>query len=354
MEAPDGIFCHNYLSLRLGSIRCRTVSCANCFLDDGGLKFPINRPASNASVKFKRRISSQDKYLKARNGDWLFAPFQCEDCWFGNIMCRSPRPYSDRDQRVMSLLRRANLDLFWSRETTTIANNLGKVKLVISLWKDRDNCSPLPAITPWKEKDELGMSTAISMLEHSLEKGRIANYIQFDSCRTIRSAMSNIYTASASGNEDRMTFKSTTGSVFHLHNDPLQSVFMERFARGMKARMPIASARNLPLTGPIVKRILDRIEFDWALPTTSEKDRRILTMVAGYIVTTYTYSLRGNEGFWVDGDALCKHINVGRNAIPISHVVVALLGFFKAETGERMHVFLYLTSPTRGFELEFG
>ena len=254
-------------------------------------------------------------------------------------MCRSPRPYSDRDQRVMSLLRRANLDLFWSRETTTIANNLGKVKLVISLWKDRDNFSPLPAITPWKEKDELGMSTAISMLEHSLEKGRIANYIQFDSCRTIRSAMSNIYTASASGNEDRMTFKSTTGSVFHLHNDPLQSVFMERFARGMKARMPIASARNLPLTGPIVKRILDRIEFDWALPTTSEKDRRILTMVAGYIVTTYTYSLRGNEGFWVDGDALCKHINVGRNAIPISHVVVALLGFFKAETGERMHVF---------------
>ena len=254
-------------------------------------------------------------------------------------MSRSPRSYSDMDQRIMSLVRRANLDLFWSRETATVANNLGKVKKVISLWRDRNNFSPLPAITPWKEQDEVGMSTAISMLEYSLEKGRIANYIQFDSCRTIRSAMSNIYTASARGNEGRLTFKSTTGTVFHLHDDPLQSVFMERFVRGMKTRMPVASARNLPLTGPIVKRILDRMEFDWALPTTSEKDRRMLTMVAGYIATTYTYSLRGNEGFWVDGDALCQNINVGRNAMPIPHVVVTLLGFFKAETGERMHVF---------------
>ena len=254
-------------------------------------------------------------------------------------MSRSPRSYSNIDQRVMALLRRANLDLFWSREATTIANNLSKVKKVISLWKDRNIYPPLPAITPWKEKDEMGMSTAISMLEYSLEKGRIAAYVQFDSCRTIRSALSNIYTASAQGNEGRLSFKSTSGSVFHVHDDPRQSVLMERFARGMKARMPVATARNLPLTGPVVKRILDRIEFDWALPTTSEKERRQLTMIAAYIATTYTYSLRGNEGFWIDGDALCQNINVGRNATPIPHVVVALLGFFKAETGERMHVF---------------
>ena len=266
-------------------------------------------------------------------------------------MARSPRSYSEIDQRIMSLLRRANLDLFWSREATTIANNLGKVKKVIMLWRDRNNFSPLPAITPWKESDDLGMSTAISMLEHSLERGRIANYIQFDSCRSIRSAMSNIYTSSARGNERRLTFKSITGSVLHVHDDPLQSVFMERFARGMKARMPIATARNLPLTGPVVKRILDRIEFDWALPTTSEKDRRMFTMVAGYIATTYSYSLRGNEGFWVDGDALRQHINVGRDALPIPHVVVALLGFFKAETGERMHVFSLANTTNSGIRV---
>ena len=103
------------------------------------------------------------------------------------------------DQRVLGLLRRANLDLFWSRETSTIAGNMSKVKKVIDLWKERNNYSLLLAITPWGETDELGMSTAITMLEHSLEKGRLADYIQFDSCRKIRSTLSNIYTASADG-----------------------------------------------------------------------------------------------------------------------------------------------------------
>ena len=119
----------------------------------------------------------------------------------------------------------------------------------------------------------------------------------------------------------------------------------------MKARMPVATARNLPLTGVVVKRILDKIEFKWALPTTSQSEKRNLTMVAAYIATTYSYSLRGNEGFWVDGDALCQHIDLGRDALPIPHVVVGLLGFFKAETGERMHVFSLANTTHTGIRV---
>ena len=126
---------------------------------------------------------------------------------------------------------------------------------------------------------------------------------------------------------------------------------MERFVRGMKARMPVSTARNLPLTGIVVKRLLDKIEFEWALPTTSQSDKRKLTMVAAYVATTYSYSLRGNEGFWVDGDALCQHIDLGRDALPIPHVVIALLGFFKAETGERMHVFSLANTTRSGIRV---
>ena len=163
--------------------------------------------------------------------------------------------------------------------------------------------------------------------------------------------MSNIYNASALGNKGRMTLKSTTGAVLHIQDDPLQSVFMERFVRGMKARMPVDTARNLPLTGLVVKRISDKIEFEWALPTTSSSDKRRLTMVAAYVAITYSYSLRGNQGFWVDGDALCQHIELGRNAMPIPHVVVSLLGFFKAETGERMHVFSLANTTRTGIRV---
>ena len=176
----------------------------------------------------------------------------------------------------MALLRRVNLDLFWSRESSTITGNFGKVKKVMDLWSDRNNHGPLPAITPWEEADTMGMSTAISMLEHSLDMGRLADYVQFDPCRKIRSTMSNTYNASALGNRGRLMFKSTTGAMFHLQDDPLQSVFMERFVRGMKARMPVDTARNLPLTGLVEKRILDKMEFEWALPTTSSRDKENL------------------------------------------------------------------------------
>ena len=104
--------------------------------------------------------------------------------------------------------------------------------------------------------------------------------------------------------------------------------------------MPVESSRNLPLLGPVVKRILDEIEFEWALPYNENKRKRLLTMVAGYISVTYAYSLRGNEGFWVDGDALVRNIRLGNYDIDCPHVVVVLLGFFKAEGGERMHAFL--------------
>ena len=81
------------------------------------------------------------------------------------------------------MLRRANLDLFWSRESSTIAGNLGKVRKVMDMWKDRNHHGPLAAITPWEETDAMGMRTAITMLEHSLDKGRLGDYVQCESCR---------------------------------------------------------------------------------------------------------------------------------------------------------------------------
>ena len=113
---------------------------------------------------------------------------------------------------------------------------------------------------------------------------------------------------------------------------------MERFVKGMRSRMPEESERNLPLGGLVVQRLLEEMEFEWALPHTTAQRQRQLTMTAAYIAVTYTFSLRGNEGFWVDGDTLCDHIHLGREDTITPHVVIALLGFFKGESGDRMHV----------------
>ena len=116
---------------------------------------------------------------------------------------------------------------------------------------------------------------AITMLEKSREGGRIKDkFTSFDSCRQLRSTISNSYMATAEGNKDKESFKSLSGIVFYNTKDPTQS---------MKTRMPVASARNLPLTGVIVNRVLDEIEWEMLSLLTSDARRRLLVMVGGYM-----------------------------------------------------------------------
>ena len=175
------------------------------------------------------------------------------------------------DLRALKLIRRENLDMLWSRERTTVAANLSRIKEVLNKWHPFRRSIPLPEITAWKVEDQMGMGIAMMTLAKSMEKGRIASYTQFDACRYIIGTVSNMYGATASGNDERLTFKSKDGRVFHTSKDPMQSNFMERFVKGMRSRMPEESERNLPLGGVVVQRLLEEIEFEWALPFTTAK-----------------------------------------------------------------------------------
>ena len=74
-------------------------------------------------------------------------------------------------------------------------------------------------------------------------------------------------------------------------------------------------------------------------------------MVGGYIVTTFGYSLRGNEGFWVDVDRLRKFIGVGKSDAKQPHVLVAAMGRLKGEDGDRMHVFPLVNVTKSGIRI---
>ena len=134
---------------------------------------------------------------------------------------------------------RANLDLFWSREAGTVRNVVGSIKEVVRT-RSKDQGwlrPPLEPMTPWSLADGEGMGVAILMLEKSLEPGRNSNktYQQFDTVRKLRSAVSNVYGATASrGCKEPLAFKSIRGEVQHLYQGSMQSVFMERFTLGMR------------------------------------------------------------------------------------------------------------------------
>ena len=248
----------------------------------------------------------------------------------------------------MQVIRRANLDLFWSRETRTVKGSFGYIKEIITNSTSLGRRVPLEPFSPWPVMDREGMGIAILMLEKSRKPGRnTKNYSQFDTCRKLRSAAANVAAASSDANTLRYSLKSEK-AVLHLTQTPTQSLFMEMFTKGMKARMPQISVRNKPLVGEVVASLLDRMEAEMVDQETDPDRRRDLIMAGGYIATTFGYSLRGNEGFWVDGDRLKKGLPLGRDCTDSNerHVVISLMGRFKGEDGDRMHV-VALANVTR-------
>ena len=148
-----------------------------------------------------------------------------------------------------------------------------------------------------------------------------------------------MFSDSARASENRVTLKAMDGRVLHQFQGSTQSLLMERFSKGMKARMPEAKNRDKPLVAEIVAPLLDRIEAELFVPGTESARVRELTMTGAYIAVTFGYSLRGNEGFWVDGPRLMEGLSLGANAIKEPHVVVSLMGSrFKGEDGDRMHL----------------
>jgi hypothetical protein len=64
-------------------------------------------------------VNEEDKtrFLRARVGDHVLCPFQCELCHFKNMQGRSSMKGTGvlNDAETIDLIRRANLDAFWSR-----------------------------------------------------------------------------------------------------------------------------------------------------------------------------------------------------------------------------------------------
>ena len=166
--------------------------------------------------------------------------FNCEQCSYRNCFGVSADTQSAGDEYLVSLIRRANLDMFWSREASTIKAQFGRVKETIrrqEAW-GRECRSLFPRLGTHSSSDENGMVQAIMILGKSRDTGRNTEYTQFDTIRKLRTTVSNIYTGSAEVRAENGVLKSRKGEVLHIHDDPMQSVFMERFILGLQDRMP--------------------------------------------------------------------------------------------------------------------
>jgi hypothetical protein len=78
---------------------------------------------------WRPQMDDDTRYKSARNGDDLMVPFECGWCIFGKLFKRTPdiSGTSDSDLFAMCCICRVVLDVFWSREPTTVRTNAALV-----------------------------------------------------------------------------------------------------------------------------------------------------------------------------------------------------------------------------------
>jgi hypothetical protein len=164
-------------------------------------EFPIRQLIADDGEEL---IEEEDctRFLCAQAGDHLLTPFQCETCHFRNMLGRNIRGDKASDYELQEMIRRANLDSFWSREKGTVSSNLLEARRMERTMVKYGLPSTTPPMGPWPLSDTIGMKAAIAVLDRLLDKGVHEDNVQWDTFRKQMSAVTNISQASVGGLEN--------------------------------------------------------------------------------------------------------------------------------------------------------
>jgi hypothetical protein len=130
------------------------------------------------------------------------APFQCPCCHFRNIMKRDPWEGDEQDTEIQEFIVRAILDGFWRRETSTVTKHLNEAKRMEKTFSRLGMSSGTPPMGPFPIRDDMGMQAAIAVLDRSMDPGKYAEFVQWETFRKTRSAITNVSQASVGGMGD--------------------------------------------------------------------------------------------------------------------------------------------------------
>jgi hypothetical protein len=307
-------------------------------------EFPIARPQDEAGEYMVQDEEDAQRFLQARDGDNLVTPFQCDHCHFMNIMKREPLDELASDVRLMKCIRRVNLDAFWSREPGTVRGVLEEMKRGLGIASQLGFAHALfPPRGPFPREDTMGMGAAVVIVQRSLAKGRYGANVQYETVRKFRAAASNIFHSSVAGQDVVVMAKETRKLV--ATKCPTYSEFFERFNKGLHKRMGDVVRPDRALSLAILLEILKNLELEW-----SELPSLELALEGAFYTIAFGLALRGEEVEMVEMRGIRRHWDQAISHEEHPHVVIALLGRFKNETGEAYHLMPMLSRTPRGLK----
>jgi hypothetical protein len=319
---------------------CVGAWCGKCYAQSATDRFPVLSPRDldEALIDDDQMLEEDDqmRFREAREGDHLMCIFQCDGCHFLNMQGRLPILRNIADELLLSCIRRANLDAFWSRERSTVAQNrregLRYTTICETLGLNADDAYPPRG--PFKLGDEVGMKLACCMLVRSLNAGKNARTIQFDTMRKLRSHISNYSHACPGGSG--ATFVGEDSNASTLSHAVTNSPWFRRFIRGCHRRMGDVWLPDRPLVITELQAALTLLEEDWNGLQNDMVGRGQVGLTACLIIAGFFAALRGEEIVRVDAGAMIKHWDESFNFKEAPHVPLMLVGRFKREIGEKV------------------
>jgi hypothetical protein len=238
-------------------------------------KFPIRQKVDDDG----EIIEDDDDDIRfkcGRPGNHLMVPFQCEVCHFRNIMLTDPDGQSARDVKMMDLMRRANLDAFWSREISTVKSNLREAIRMEKMAKRFGMPCITPVMGPWPLEDSLGMKVAMALLARSLDKGIYEETVQWDTFRRTMSAVTNISQACVGGLSDSVGAYERnkifiTGVVTH-------KFWYSRFMLGVHKRVGQIRKPDKEVTIEVIHAADRILEAEWNQATSAVHKKKVAEM----------------------------------------------------------------------------
>ena len=94
-------------------------------------------------------------------------PFECDICIFRRLRGHDPNFKKQQDLFLLKLIRRANLDAFWSRACSTVKQNLLKIKMLVEFLSNVNVDGLFISRQPFPMRDHCGYQLAVATLQYS-------------------------------------------------------------------------------------------------------------------------------------------------------------------------------------------
>lgn len=307
----------------------------------------VTVPVDDDGTPLEER-NSKGNFLSARDGDDLLCPFECDFCGFERLTKRRAETLQTSDTPLMTCIRRAKLDAFWSRRPRTVEktrrNFLYHVENCRLMGIEPFFCKPLNI----PESHDDGLQYAVTMLCKSQEKGRHQATLKFSSVRVMRSMVTNVEASlkglSVTDEETRSRLSKTNQG-----KGSGESLWMRRFMAGLEARMGVTLKQDMAITAEMVVEILQQCNEEWlmGLQMGDIVQCRSVAEEACFFVFTYAGGMRSFEVMKITLGRFRDQFDDGKKQGLPPYMGIPMSGLFKSRGGTARNMVIFMVEETK-------